>query len=92
MTASLPDPKPPTSRQLSYPRLGEAVAEAVRQKLLDIVSLLHDGQLTEDQLEEVKAGLSLQNANTEVLHRFPLSNADEPAFALAMNRMPNRDR
>lgn len=91
MSASLRDPTPPAV-QPSYPRLGDADAEEVRQKLLDVVLLLHGGQLTEDQLAEVRKGLSLQSANTEVLHRFRLNNADEPAFALSMNRMPSRDR
>jgi hypothetical protein len=92
MSASPLDPTLPASRHLPYPRLSDTVAEAVHQKLLDIISLLHDGRLTEDQLDEIKAGLSLQNANTEALHRFPLSNADGPAYALSLNRMPTRDR
>jgi hypothetical protein len=71
----------PTS---SYPQLDEATLSAINQKLLDVVSLLHAEGLSAGQLREISANIAIQTANTEKLHSFVLSNADEPAFFLQL--------
>jgi hypothetical protein len=57
---------------------------AVNQKLIDVVSLLHSEGLSEAQLNEISANITIQTANTEKLHRFVLRNADEPAFSIQL--------
>lgn len=70
-------------RESSYPSLDEAARAALNQQLANIVSLLHAGHLTEAQRREFVQTLEPQSVALERLHRFPLSNADEPAFVLS---------
>jgi hypothetical protein len=61
-----------------------ATLAAVNEKLIEIVSLLHGQKLSAEQLAELTSAMAIQTANTQRLHRFPLRNADEPAFAVFM--------
>ena len=67
-----------------YPPLDEATRAALNRQLAHIVSLLHSGQLTEDQKCELVQTLEAQSAAIEQLHQFPLANADEPAFVVSL--------
>ena len=67
-----------------YPLLDNATRAALNEQLARIVSLLHAGHLTEDQTREFVQTLEAQSAAIEQLHRFPLSNADEPAFVMSL--------
>lgn len=67
-----------------YPELDPATVSSLNAKLVDIVLLLHGGALSDAQLRELTASIRVQIANTQTLHQFALSNADEPAFALCM--------
>lgn len=71
------------ARESSYPPLDEATRAAFNRQLANIVSLLHAGRLTEGQERELVRTLEAQSIAIERLHRFPLSNADEPAFVLS---------
>lgn len=71
------------ARESSYPSLDEATRAALNRQLANIVSLLHAGHLTEGQEREFVQTLEAQTVAIERLHRFPLSNADEPAFVLS---------
>jgi hypothetical protein len=65
-----------------YPAIDEATAEAIQRQLIAAVSLAHGGKLTELQLNEFKASLQTQSRALETLHRFKLTNSDEPAFTV----------
>ena len=71
------------ARESGYPPLDEASRAALNRQLAQIVSLLHAGHLTEGQERELVQTLEAQSVAIERLHRFPLSNADEPAFVLS---------
>lgn len=51
-------------------------------RLVEIVSLRHQGGLAPAQLDEVAAAVEAQLSATERLHQFVLTNADEPAFTM----------
>ena len=63
-----------------YPSLDPDQIASINAKLVEVVSLGHAGQLTAAQLAELKAYMEVQARNAETLHRFVLTNADEPAF------------
>lgn len=64
----------------TYPTLTLQQLTEINTRLAEIVSLCHAGSLTKAQLTELCAAVELQTGHAEALHRFPLRNADEPAF------------
>jgi hypothetical protein len=66
----------------SYPRLSAGSSAAVARRLLEIVSLYHGESLSADQLDAVRTCVGAQLAATERLHRFPLTNDQEPIFTV----------
>jgi hypothetical protein len=66
--------------QGGYPQPDKVTALAIKEKLIEVVSLLHRGAVSEAQLRELAAGIDAQARNAETLHKFTLTNADEPAF------------
>jgi hypothetical protein len=64
----------------AYPPLDPAQIAAINAKLVAIAALRHPGDLTADQLADLTAAVEQQTRHLETLHRFPLNNADEPAF------------
>jgi hypothetical protein len=78
------DPGNSASRQSSsvYPILDSASRADIADDLLQIVVRRHGGQVSDGQLTELKAVIEAQLADTEKLHAFALSNADEPAFVM----------
>jgi hypothetical protein len=66
----------------SYPRLSAGSSAAVARRLLEIVSLYHGETLSADQLDAVRACVGAQLAATERLHRFPLTDDQEPIFTV----------
>jgi hypothetical protein len=66
---------PPT-----YPPLDPVQTAAINAKLVAIAVLRHPGELTTAQLADLTAAIQQQTRHLETLHRFPLTNADEPAF------------
>ena len=75
-----------------YPELDPEWTSSLNAKLIDIVSLLHGGTLSDAQMREVTACIGVQTANVQTLHRFPLSNADEPAFTVRMTGATEHER
>ncbi len=69
-----PDPAP-----RRYPALDPAQTSLLNAKLLEVVMLRHPG-LTPRQRADLTAAMEQQTRHLEALHRFPLANADEPAF------------
>jgi len=67
----------------AYPELDAAQIASTNQHLVAISALRHPGKLTAAQLADLTAAMELQTRHLETLHRFPLSNADEPAFIRA---------
>ena len=65
-----------------YPPLDEATVAAIAERYLEVISLSHPEGLTDAQREEVVATVAQQLAAAERLHRFPLTNAAEPAFVM----------
>jgi methionyl-tRNA formyltransferase len=84
MTSQVGDPLSPSSQKANYPQLSASALEALNEKLVEIVALLQREELTDEQSRELAASIKTQTANTEKLHRFPLTNANEPAFALTI--------
>ncbi|SEF09210.1 hypothetical protein SAMN05444161_8238 [Rhizobiales bacterium GAS191] len=80
MASQLREPPQESSAPGTYPQLDPAAIRAINKKLIEIVSLLHQGGISDAQLRELTACVRAQTANIETLHRFSLSNADEPAF------------
>ena len=66
-----------------YQLLSSEQAASINAKLVEIVGLRHAGRLTEAQLAELTACMDRQTRDAESLHRFALTNADEPAFIRA---------
>lgn len=66
----------------AYPTLDPARKAAVAHHWLQLVVALQPFALTEIQVAELKAVIDAQLAATEVLHTFPLTNSDEPAFVM----------
>ena len=64
----------------TYPALDPEQTAAINAKLVEIAVIRHPGQLTTAQLTDLTAAIQQQTHHHETLHRFPLSNADEPAF------------
>jgi len=90
MTVSHDDGHCEISHPLPYPSQSAAGVEIVRRRLMEILSLLHCGHLTDAQMREAEAALALQVGNCETVHQFPLKNSHEPAFALALSRVDAR--
>jgi hypothetical protein len=67
------DPAYPALAADAVARAGERLVDLVRQQF---------GELSPDQVEEVRGRVAAQIAAAEKLHAFPLTNADEPAFVL----------
>ncbi|MFC7399066.1 hypothetical protein ACFQU1_17820 [Chelatococcus sp. GCM10030263] len=80
------------SARHTYPQMDPATLAALNAKLIEIVSLLHRQGLSAEQLTELTSAVAIQTANAERLHRFPLRNADEPAFTVFMPEMAARER
>lgn len=60
---------------------------AVVDKLLELVKFEHpDGRLDEAAIAEIRSELEQQVARSERLSAYPLTNADEPAFAFRAYR------
>ena len=66
-----------------YPLLSPEQAAAIDERLVEIVSLRHGGRLSDAQLSELRTCMRVQTQNAEALHRFVLTNADEPVFVRA---------
>jgi hypothetical protein len=64
----------------AYPSLDSAQLAAINAQLVAIAGLRHPGTLTTAQLADLTAAMEQQTRHLETLHRFPLRNADEPAF------------
>jgi methionyl-tRNA formyltransferase len=84
MTSQVGDPVSPSSQNATYPQLSASALAALNEKLVEIVALLQRGELSSEQSRELAASIRTQIANTEKLHQFPLTNANEPAFALTI--------
>jgi hypothetical protein len=63
-----------------YGTLDPRSLAAVAASLVETVKLRYEGRLSGDQIEEVSASIRNQLAMAEILHAYPLTNADEPAF------------
>ena len=63
-----------------YPQLDSAQTAAINGKLVEVAALRHSGKLTPAQLADLASAIEQQTRHLESLHRFPLTNADEPAF------------
>jgi hypothetical protein len=61
----------------------EALAR-VADALIDAVSINHGGRLSPAQLDDVRAGILNHLTTAERLHRYRLTNADEPAFGFSV--------
>jgi hypothetical protein len=66
-----------------YGAVDAAALARVADALIDAVSINHGGRLSQAQLDEVRAGILNHLATAERLHRYRLTNADEPAFGFA---------
>jgi hypothetical protein len=84
MTSQVGDPSSPTSQKANYPQLSASALAALNEKLVEIVALLQRKEFTDEQSQELAAAVKTQTANTEKLHQFLLTNANEPAFALTI--------
>ena len=84
MTSQVGDPLNPTSQKAVYPQLSASALAMLNEKLVEIIALLQREELTYEQAQELAASIKIQTANTEKLHQFPLTNANEPAFALTI--------
>jgi hypothetical protein len=71
---------PHQAPQRAYPPLDAAQTAAMNEELVATVALRHPGKLTTAQLADLAAAIEQQTRHLETLHRFPLQNADEPAF------------
>jgi hypothetical protein len=89
MTSQVSDLLSSTSQEAAYPQLSASAVAVLNEKLVDVVALLQREELTDEHLRELTASIELQIANTEKLHQFPLTNADEPAFALTIGVAPH---
>lgn len=77
------DHSQPTAAPLSgqpYPPLDPAVRSDVIRNLVDVIRARYGDSLTDDALRDIRACLEDQVGATELLHAYPLTNADEPAF------------
>ena len=79
---------PGRTPQRAYPLLDPAQTAAINAKLVKVAALRHPGGLTSAQLTDLTAAMEQQTRHIETLHRFPLTNADEPAFIRAPLRTP----
>jgi hypothetical protein len=64
------------------PTPGEVYARSA-QALTDIVRLRHGKHLSEEQLKRIRSRLESSLRTGAALRRFPLTNADEPAFTFS---------
>lgn len=71
-----------TANQPAYPQLSAESTSAVAERLAEVVSRYHGDTLADDQLLELRSRLGIQLAAAERLHRFPLSNDQEPIFVV----------
>jgi hypothetical protein len=69
----------PEAGARGYPPLDPAQTSTLNAKLLEVVMLRHPG-LTPQQRADLVTAIEQQTRHLEALHRFPLTNADEPAF------------
>ena len=67
----------------TYPPLDAAQMTNINAKLVTIAALRCPGELTTSQLANLTSAIEQQTRHLETLHRFPLGNADEPAFIRA---------
>ena len=65
-----------------YPTLQGGTRDAVVARLVEIVALRHPEGLAQDHLDQVAVEVEAQLRATERLHRFNLTNADEPGFTM----------
>jgi hypothetical protein len=72
-----------STKSTTYPILDASAAAAVAVAQQQIVTLRQRGRLTERQIAELQSVIEAQIADSERLHAFPLTNADEPAFVVA---------
>lgn len=79
------------SERDGYPQLDQPRLARIVETLAEVVSVLHGGNLSAAQMQELTSSLKVQAANCEVLHRFQLRNSDEPAFAVQLSRAPDDD-
>lgn len=70
----------------SYPLLTPSQVAGINDKLVEVVKLGQAGRLTGAQLAELEACIAIQTGHAETLHRFALTNADEPAFIHSVAR------
>ncbi len=68
--------------EVGYPQLDPGQTAAVAAALEQLIQLRQSRQLTERQLSEMRSVIGAQIADTERLHAFVLTNADEPAFVM----------
>jgi len=66
----------------AYPVLDAATVARIAEHLVDVITLMHAEGLDEAQQQEVVRSVEGQLAAAERLHRFPLTNAAEPAFIM----------
>ena len=69
-----------TDARARYPLLNPDQAARLNAKLGEIVAIRHAGRLTDAQVSELAVALERQTSDAEALHRFPLTNADEPVL------------
>jgi hypothetical protein len=69
----------PKAGSRGYPPLDPAQTTKLNATLVEVVMLRHPG-LTPQQRADLAAAMEQQTRHLETLHRFPLANADEPAF------------
>jgi hypothetical protein len=62
-----------------YPALDAAETAEMNATLVAVIALRHPG-LTPAQVADLTDAIAQQTRHLEALHRFPLTNADEPAF------------
>jgi hypothetical protein len=68
----------------AYPQLDAMTLSTLNERLIGVVSLLHREGLTDAQLRELTISIGIQTKSIETLHKFALSNADEPAFTVRL--------
>jgi hypothetical protein len=68
---------------LPYGAMDAEALARVADALIDAVNINHGERLSQAQLDEVRAGILNHLTTAERLHRYPLTNADEPAFGFA---------
>ncbi|GGH29552.1 hypothetical protein GCM10007036_39550 [Alsobacter metallidurans] len=80
MAPSSPGDLDGKATQSRYPAPDDATLETLRRQQEAVLKTLFGEALNQRQIAEMQLSLSVQAANCEILHRFALNNADEPAF------------